>query len=151
MIFFDESGKRWKRIKNSTFVLAVLGSVPVAALIMGGLIYQPQWGIIAGVKYGTGVVLANTAKLSAQSPATPTPKPTSAPPARKTTPANQLVAYRASSTSIASEYSLAAAPIAPSTPTPTPTPPPTAQLPTSSPAAVNPTQNDDGQAHRPIH
>lgn len=144
MIFLDESGKRWKRIKHSTAGIALLGSLPVGVLVLGSLVYQPQWGLLPLVRQATGAVLSTSAKSQPNQPASTKSK--TAPKTVQT--AAQVVrqlAYQAAgaiSASIPASTSVAAAPTAnPVTPTP-------AQ--SVSPTSGNPAQNDYGQSHKPV-
>ena len=49
MIFVDESGKRWKKIKATTMVGAGISGVTLTALVIGSLV-TPGWGQISILK-----------------------------------------------------------------------------------------------------
>lgn len=49
MIFLDQSGRRWRRIKNSSAVMAIGGLVPVIILTIGSLGYHPSWAALSPV------------------------------------------------------------------------------------------------------
>ena len=76
MIFLDESGKRWKRIKHSAAGVAVLGILPVLVLTGGSLVYHPQWGVLPLTKQATGVVLSEPTKPLPSDNELTTPKQT---------------------------------------------------------------------------
>lgn len=44
MIFLDETGKRWRRIKLGTGVLGSTVTIPMLLLIAAALLYLPHWG-----------------------------------------------------------------------------------------------------------
>lgn len=44
MIFLDETGKRWQRIKLGTGMLGSTMLVPIIVLIAASLLYLPSWG-----------------------------------------------------------------------------------------------------------
>jgi hypothetical protein len=44
MIFLDETGKRWHRIKLGTGLLSTTTVTPVLVLLVASLLYLPSWG-----------------------------------------------------------------------------------------------------------
>ncbi len=44
MIFVDETGKRWQKIKRSTRLLGSTITVPVVVLAAAAMFYLPNWG-----------------------------------------------------------------------------------------------------------
>ncbi len=144
MIFLDESGKRWKRIKRSTAGITLAVTLPVLALIGGSLAYHPQWGVLPLISQATGAVLSGSTKTLTGNPGSTAPKRTSTS-ITATAHAIAQVAYQ-----LAAKSSITAPPIAsaPSS-TPTPTPAAPAKPQSVSPTGGDPTQNDPGLAHRP--
>lgn len=138
MIFLDESGKRWKRIKHSTAGVTLLCVLPVVALLGGSLAYHPQWGVLPLIKQATAVVLTGSAKLRPTSPSPTTPKLTAKAVATATT-AIARVAYRPAAASSSTVSSTTTQPATTTT-----------SLPAVATTAANPTQNDFGQSHKPI-
>lgn len=43
MIFLDNTGKRWRRIKLGTGLLSTTTVAPIAALLIAALLYLPNW------------------------------------------------------------------------------------------------------------
>lgn len=147
MIFLDESGKRWKRIKRSTTGLAMFGLLPVLALVGGSLAYHPQWSILPIIQQAAGVVLSGSLK-----PQTVSSGPTALKQAANSTVNTTLSLARI----VFAPTSASSTPTTPASatpkPTPAPTPTPTPKSPQSaSPTGGNPPQNDRGLAHKPIH
>ena len=146
MIFLDESGKRWKHIKRSTAGLAVFGLLPVLALVGGSLAYHPQWSVLPIIEQAAGVVLSGSIKPQVVNSGSTALKQ-AASSSSKFTRSLARIAFAPTSAS-----STATATPASAAPKPTPTPTPTPKSPQSaSPTGGNPTQNDAGQAHKPIH
>ena len=141
MIFLDESGKRWSRIKRSTAAAIVLTSFPVALLLAGSLAYHPQWGVLPLAKQTAGIIIsavthAESSKSiptkTASKPHMPAVKPQSNKPAN-----SQVLGVSAPSKS-------SAAPTPASSPQSTVSP-----VPTRTPAETgNPIANDFGQSHK---
>lgn len=46
MIFIDESGRRWQRIKRTVGVVGSTTVIPIAILAVASLLYLPSWGAI---------------------------------------------------------------------------------------------------------
>jgi hypothetical protein len=96
MIFVDETGKRWKRLKLAGVGVGLIVAVPVGVLLAGSLV-TPSWGQIPVVKQAgqllgvtkpsttsanppkgqvKGVTTKATPKpTSSNKPTSPTPKP----------------------------------------------------------------------------
>ena len=141
MIFLDESGKRWKRIKHSTIGVGVLISLSLAVLLAGSVAYNPQWGVLPQVQHAAGAVLAaaagtgiNTTKTLTNNGTIPTPK--------KTFSTTRTVAYQSALANAVTTSASIASPSPTATPRPTATPAPTPR--------GNPIENDYGIAHKPI-
>ncbi len=47
MIFLDETGKRWRRIKRSLGLLGSTLALPTGIIIIAALFYLPAWGSIS--------------------------------------------------------------------------------------------------------
>jgi hypothetical protein len=142
MIFLDESGKRWRRIKHSTTGLGLLCVLPVLALVGGSLAYQPQWGILPLSQEPAPVVLSGATTAQPGPASSPSPGATPKPSKTPAKPTARL-AYQATATSLLILPTPTPAPKAARiTPAPAPTPSPTPK--------PNPTQNNAGQAHKPI-
>jgi len=137
MIFLDESGKRWKRIKHSTIGVTALGSLSVAVLLAGSVAYNPQWGVLPLVQHTTGAVLAAATGAVQDKSKAPTPKNTTST-AKKTPAAARPVAYQSAVTNAVLTSALVATPAPKAAPSPTPTPTPKG----------DPIQNDFGQYHK---
>jgi hypothetical protein len=151
MIFFDETGRRWKRIKYSITAAALLTSLPVIALIGGSLAYQPHWGSLPIIKQVAGAVLPHSSNNQ------PGPSSSSTGPASEKTSASQTtkqLVYKPNT----NNSSTSSTPQTSNT-TSTTQPPSTTTIPTQaqstypaaatvSPTGGNPAQNDFGQSHR---
>ena len=144
MVFLDETGRRWKRIKHSTAGLILISSLPVAALIAGSIVYQPHWSGLSLLPKSDPpppVIHRGTALGASTSTVTT--------PAQLNT-ASHRVAYTASTVQPIT-ISISARPLAPSpTPQATPTPTPKSASPSPTPTPDN-THNDFGQGHKPTH
>lgn len=47
MIFLDQTGKRWKRIKRSVLASTLAVVVPIAVLAVGGYTFNPGWATLS--------------------------------------------------------------------------------------------------------
>lgn len=47
MIFLDQTGKRWKRVKRSVFASVLAVVVPIAVLAVGGYTFNPGWATLS--------------------------------------------------------------------------------------------------------
>ncbi len=143
MIFFDQSGKRWKRVKRLTVAIAGLSLIPVLALVAGSLAYQPKWGVLPFIEQAGAVLSGNIAPQStAPKPSTGPASPSSRPASRTTqaTPVQLAVLVSGASAAAATPTPVTTTgPAASPAPSPTPTP------------KGNPTKNDFGQSHKPSH
>ncbi|HEY2004651.1 MAG TPA: hypothetical protein VGH44_06075 [Candidatus Saccharimonadia bacterium] len=107
MIFFDATGKRWRKIKLSAAGITVLAVTPMALLGVGAVVYQPKWSqlpvarqaqnlIDQAATIATQQVAAATHPSPAPSPATathtkqPITKLSSAPVAKITAPSTPV-------------------------------------------------------------
>lgn len=153
MIFLDESGKRWRRIKRSTAVMAILASLPVVALLSGSLAYQPGWGVLPHFKhiFGTSsspsTIVRVPSGLTVNEPSSPnktTPKPTTS-----TQPTGQL-AYQPNGLSPnPSAASTTTPPNSTTAATSTTTTP--AQSTTPNSPVIDPGNSTYGRDHQPSH
>lgn len=154
MIFLDQSGKRWKRIKHSAAAITLLATVPVLALIGGSLAYHPAWGALPLVKQVAAVV-SHASTKPANSTSSTMPKPMAGVTNAKPQFATQQVAYQpgvnpgVNSNSAVPPSVVPASTSSPSTTTTPPSTTPT-QPQSVSPTGGNPTQNDFGQSHKPL-
>jgi hypothetical protein len=140
MIFVDESGSRWKKIK--TFALAGTGltALTLAVIVVGSLV-TPQWGQISVLKQ------AEKAISSGQTAITTLTKPilASAPAPKKLSPKVTPMPNSTSSTATPSTVLGASTQTATATPRPANTP-----APTSSPAPTPvPGNSEYGKLHNP--
>jgi hypothetical protein len=142
MIFLDESGKRWRRVKRSATAITLVVALPVLAVVGASLAYRPQWGALPLVKQVAEVVLPSSTQAHNPRLAAPklAPKTAGSGPGQT----NQLVAYRpagaSSGAALGASFTTPASPVA--TPVATPTPAP--------PGGGNPVRNDFGQSHKPV-
>lgn len=149
MIFLDESGKRWRRIKRSTALLSSTVVIPVGILVVASLLYLPSWGSISLPKpFHTGKVLGTS--VTAVSPTVENKK-------------NSLFRSTGSSQAVGTSQPASAAGTAqpsttPGTLPPSTTPPTSITLPVTSPTQSTPTpfnqpiqtgNSEYGQSHRP--
>ena len=143
MIFLDESGKRWKRIKHSSAGIVAIGTLPVIALVGGSLTYHPQWGVLPLITQAAGVVLSGSTKSQPSNPVATAPKQrtkTVAPTFKAKPQVDYIQAATTSNTIPAPTPSSTATLLvtAPTQPQPT------------TPTSGNPTKNDYGQSHKPV-
>jgi hypothetical protein len=135
MIFFDPSGKRWKKLKRASGGMIALTVLPVAGLISGAILIQPAWGGISLVHQTAQIISSLT---GTQAPTTPVQKP--APTHNRASSPAKATVKTVSATPIGTP---ATAPKPSSTPSPTASPIPTTTTP-------SPTGNSGyGQSHKP--
>ena len=78
MIFFDATGKRWRRIKLSAAGITVLAVAPVALLGVGAVVYQPKWSQLPVVSQAQNFIHQAASITSQQVAAATHPAPTPA-------------------------------------------------------------------------
>lgn len=142
MIFLDESGQRWKRIKLSTAAAVSLVALPVVAVVGGSIAYHPTWGslsLIHQVASVAGLESGNLASAYVQSPQSAAAKAKAA--ARVVTYAGASLVLASGSNPISS--TAVTQPTSSATITSTSTSPKS-----TSPTGGNPVQNDFGQSHK---
>lgn len=152
MIFLDESGKRWKHIKRSTAAIGLLTALPVTILLVGSLIYQPDWGLLPLAKKASSLVLSVSTK--AQPHSSPTTATKSAPKTNTNgTKVAGQVAYQAGGGNITSSptsFPASSPPLATTlNATIAPSSTQTTQSTSASPTENNSAQKDYGQSHKP--
>lgn len=81
MVFFDATGKRWKKIKLSAAGMAMLAATPIFLLGIGTLAYQPKWSRLPLVSQAQDLVSQAASIATGQvaivshPSASPTPSP----------------------------------------------------------------------------
>lgn len=132
MIFFDATGKRWRKIKLSAAGVTALAVIPVGLLGVGTLAYQPKWGRLPVISQARNLVdqaagIATQQVAAATRPASsPSPKPSaSAKPSRRlaSTTTTRTSTPAPAPTVLAAQTQ--ATPHVKATPAPTPTATPT--------------------------